>query len=676
MRFGSIDEALSEFYDKLFSICNEFVPRKKRKTDSPYNQPWWTSELRYLRNRLRKARRRFFLTKSESDRDSLRDEETTYKSALQSTYDDYLSNIQANVKENPSRFWDFVRKRKSSGRIPYNVSYNGVKASSNEEAANLFATFFENVYCKVSPTQRRDCFAHISEHNIDLPVIQFSANEVKNAFDDLDTTKGSGTDNLPPTLFKNCSTELAKPIAMLFNRSLRERIFPRAWKTASVVPIHKSGNLNQVSNYRGVSILCCLSKIFEKLMHNVLYTVASPIISDTQHGFMKHRSSTTNLMCYVTALSREMEKGRQIDAVYVDFAKAFDTVPHNLVIAKMARIGFPRWITEWIASYLSGRSAFVVVNSARSRMFEISSGVPQGSVLGPLLFNVFVNDLCVLLSSFKLSFADDLKLYRIIFSPADCVIMQEDVNSLLMWCSDNGMRVNSKKCKVISFSRSINQINYQYVMETELLERVTSICDLGVTIDSKIRFNEHVVITAARAFSVLGFIRRHASGFTDIYALRTLYCSLVRSILEYAAPVWSPYYVAHILTIERVQKKFVRFALRILPWNDPNNLPPYSDRCKLLDLESLSARRIKMQRLFIFDLLQGHIDCPALLEQTPLHIPPRSLRHSALLAVPYHRTNYGYNNPLDSCIRLFNVVCSEFDFNMSKNVFKNRIRNY
>lgn len=311
---------------------------------------------------------------------------------------------------------------------------------------------------------------------------------------------------------------------------------------------------------------------------------------------------------------------------------------------------------------------------ARSRSFAITSGVPQGSVLGPLLFNIFVNDLSLLLSSFVLSFADDMKMYRTIFSQLDCVALQEDVNTLLIWCGDNGMRVNGTKCKVISFSRCSDKTVFEYSIDSVLLQRVTSICDLGVIIDEKLKFNEHIGVTAAKAFSALGFIRRHAADFTDIYALKILYCSLVRSILEYAAPVWCPYYSTLVLKIERVQRRFIRFALRNLPWNDPVHLPPYPDRCRLIGLETLSQRRVSMQCVFIFDIIQGNIDSPVLLEQIPLYVPPRQLRNSSMLAIPHHRTNYGHFNALDFCLREFNRFSDSFDFNVSKNVFVNRIR--
>lgn len=237
------------------------------------------------------------------------------------------------------------------------------------------------------------------------------------------------------------------------------------------------------------------------------------------------------------------------------------------------------------------------------------------------------------------------------------------------------MRVNSSKCKVISFTRRNDPYAYQYTMDTKGLERVQSICDLGVTIDSKLKFNEHIAIITTKAYSVLGFVHRNASNFTDIYALKALFCTLVRSILEYAAPVWSPFQLTQVLRIERIQKKFLRFALRHLPWRDPDNLPHYPERCQLIDLEVLSARRIKLQRLFIFDLINSNINCPSLLEQLPLNVPPRRFRSSALLAVPLHRTIHGQNTALDSCLRAFNDVSEHFDFNVSKDMFKNRIRN-
>ena len=379
-------------------------------------------------------------------------------------------------------------------------------------------------------------------------------------------------------------------------------------------------------------------------------------------------------MCYMNVLFKEVENRNQVDVVYVDFSKAFDVVPHDYAIEKLKHMGFPEHITGWLHSYLSNRKASVCVNSICSSEFVITSGVPQGSVLGPLIFILFVNDVCSRLRSPKQMFADDLKFYRTISSVLDCQALQNDIDELLHWCQENGMKMNTSKCKVISFSRRLDAINHSYYIDSKSLERVNSICDLGVTVDSRLRFHEHVSSTTAKAFAVLGFIRRQTTHFTDVYTLKTLYCSLVRSILEYAVPIWAPYQVVHVVKLERVQKQFIRFALRGLPWNDPVNLPDYPSRCMLISLETLSARRRKLQQMFIFDIIEGNIDCSELLQQINFNVPQRALRSFPAINLSVHRTTYGHNGPYISCLRLYNTVSNIHELGMTKTTFKSKIR--
>lgn len=296
-------------------------------------------------------------------------------------------------------------------------------------------------------------------------------------------------------------------------------------------------------------------------------------------------------------------------------------------------------------------------------------------MLGPLIFVLFINDLAPRLSSGKSSFADDLKLFRVVASNLDCAALQSDINELSRWCEENGMNVNIKKCKVISFTRCRTVLEYDYKIGHIVLEHVDSIRDLGIILDSKLRFTDQVSSVAAKGFAILGYIRRHAAFITDAHALKSLFCSLVRSTLEYAAPVWAPYQSTQVNKLERVQKYFIRFALRHLPWTDETRLPPYTSRCLLLDLETLSARRLKLQRIFIFDILTDRIDCSALRQLVNFNAPSRPLRTHDALYVPHHRTSYGQNSPLCACIRAFNTVYDHFDFNISKNVFVSRIKN-
>lgn len=670
----SVDLDASSFYGKLFEVLDVHVPRVRRTVDVSTRKPWWTAELRHMRNTLRKMRKRFFKSRTTDNCNSLRNMEAAYKNLLSETYGAYMQRVQENLKQNPASFWKYVKSLKANPRIPNNVELDGTTASTTDEAANLFANFFQSVYSTTTPTIYPGCFQRIPTHDINLAAISFSTDEVRKALEDVDVSKGAGVDGLPPLFLKNCAYSLAFPVACLFNQSLVEKTFPAIWKTARMVPIHKSGSTHRVENYRGVSVLCSLGKVFESMVQAELYRVAHSLISEHQHGFVKHRSTTTNLMCYTSVLFKEVEKRNQVDSVYVDFSKAFDVVPHDYAIAKLKHMGFPDHITGWLHSYLTNRKASVCVNSACSREFIIPSGVPQGSVLGPLIFILFVNDVGSRLKSPKKMFADDLKFYRVISSVLDCLALQSDIDELLLWCRENGMKMNVAKCKVISFTRRLNAINHMYSIGSSTLERVDSIRDLGVTIDSKLSFQEHISTAAAKAYVVLGFIRRHASYFTDVYTLKTLFCTLVRSILEYAVPIWAPYHVVHAIRLERVQKQFIRFALRQLPWNDPVNLPDYPSRCMLISLETLAARRLKLQRMFVFDLMEGSIDCPELLQQINFNVPPRTLRSFPAIHIPFHRTSYGYNNPYCSCLRAYNDVSRVHEFGMSKNAFKTRIR--
>lgn len=189
----------------------------------------------------------------------------------------------------------------------------------------------------------------------------------------------------------------------------------------------------------------------------------------------------------------------------------------------------------------------------------------------------------------------------------------------------------------------------------------------------KLKFSQHISSVTAKAFAVLGIIRRNTQAFRDVYCLKSLYVSLVRSILEYGVTVWAPYHSVQIARLERVQKCFLRFALRHLPWRDGQHLPPYEQRCALIKLPTLQKRRELLQRLLIFDLLNNNIDCSELLGRLRINAPGRSIRRFDFFRQAMHRTQYGQHNPLDVCCQRFNDVYHLFDFNLSKNVFRLRI---
>ncbi|XP_053691323.1 uncharacterized protein LOC128739848 [Sabethes cyaneus] len=266
------DEAVLRFYNSINLLINEHVPVKKLRKMPNNHQPWWNPELNHSRNRLRKARKRFFKHRSDHNKQSLHHLEQQYEANRNACFREYINRIESKVKQEPSSFWHFAQSRKHLKGIPSNLLYRDRKSSKAEDSVNLFADFFKTVYCNDPPTTQREAISNVRMLNLFLPSITLSTGEVASALAAVDSSKGPGPDGLPPLFLKQSATALAKPLTMIFNSSLTSGVFPSIWKHASITPIHKSGSRNNIENYRGISILNSISKVFEKIVHHWLYS--------------------------------------------------------------------------------------------------------------------------------------------------------------------------------------------------------------------------------------------------------------------------------------------------------------------------------------------------------------------------------------------------------------------
>lgn len=268
-----------------------------------------------------------------------------------------------------------------------------------------------------------------------------------------------------------------------------------------------------------------------------------------------------------------------------------------------------------------------------------------------------------------LLYADDLKVFRAIDTVADCLKFESDIKSLLLWCNNNHLFLNFSKCKVVTFTRKHFPVLYNYTYANGLqFIRENCVKDLGIYFDSCLTFKDHMDYITSKANSVFGFLKRNSKNFSNAKTITVLFESLVRSHLEYVSIIWSPYYDVSINRIEKIQKRFTRFALRNNFSFD--NMPVYESRCDMLGIKTLKSRSKLQSILFIKDILDSNIDSPDLLNLLPFLVPPRQLRDHHLFALPYHRTNYGTNEPLTRCLRLFNNVANSVDINLGKQKFK------
>jgi hypothetical protein len=304
----------------------------------------------------------------------------------------------------------------------------------------------------------------------------------------------------------------------------------------------------------------------------------------------------------------------------------------------------------------------------------VTSGVPQGSILGPLLFIVFTNDISKLVDDCCLSFyVDDLKIYKTIDNNDDCTILQNGINKLFDWCQKNGMVLNIKKCASMTFSRKkTNNIKYDYSINDVKLDDVNSIRDLGVIIDSKLTFVNHIDRMTSSARSVLGFVKRRVKDFDDPYICKTLYCALVQPILEYASVVWSPHHKIYSDKIESVQKQFLLFALRGLGFSG-FQLPAYKSRLVLLDLTTLEKRRENASATFIFDLIRQNVDSEILSKRIKFNDNVFNVRNRKLLKEEYYDQDYTRNDPVARGIRIFNENKDCYDTLVTRDGYKSRL---
>lgn len=327
--------------------------------------------------------------------------------------------------------------------------------------------------------------------------------------------------------------------------------------------------------------------------------------------------------------------------------------------------GFSPRLLTLFQSYLFSRKQFVEYRGYKSNVFYPTSGVPQGSNLGPLLFLIFINDVVNCLHCETLLFADDMKLFYRIDSYDDCMMMQDDLCSLNSWCLTNRLILNIAKCKVMTYTRKHTAIAYEYSICNTVLDRVNSVKDLGITFDRKLNFIEQVNGMIANAYRSYGFIYRNCKDFTNVKCLLLLYFSFVRSKLEYGAIVWYPIYNIHSSNIERVQRKFLKYIMFVSDGVYPERGYCYNVMLERFNLMSLESRRFVHSIKFLYNVLQDKIDCIWIVNRINFNIPRITSRYKMTFYIDKARSNMMYRSPISIMCNNFNLICASCDINFS-----------
>ena len=509
------------------------------------------------------------------------------KSQCRKSDRDYEMKIAKDSKKNPKIFYSFTKKKLKVREGIGDLKDNEETISSNEGKAECLNRFF----CSVFTEENLESIPSFSRNDVyeSIECVQFTRETVLKKLRNLNTSKSAGPDNIQTVVLKELAEELAEPIAYLFNASMKEGKLPYIWKDANVTPLFKKGPKNQPSNYRPVSLTCVLCKLMESIIRDNLvdYLQRNNLLSNVQHGFIAQRSCTTNLLATLDAWTQSLDEGNPVDVIYLDFAKAFDSVPHRRLLEKLKAYGITSKLLDWISDFLIGRRQRVCVNGSHSDWSQVVSGVPQGSCLGPVLFIIYINDLPDVVKSLTQMYADDTKVY----SESNNVELQEqlqnDIENLVNWADTWQLRFNADKCHSVHLGHNNERTKYnmrRHGCEEKIVLLQSQVeKDLGVQVDDELKFSTHIIAQTNKANRLVGLIRRSFT-YLDKELMKQLFISLVRPVLEFANVVWMPRFQKDIDLLENVQKR----ATKLVPGMKDKN---YNERLKLMKLPSLKFRR-------------------------------------------------------------------------------------
>ena len=668
----NIDENAFKFYFILFNIFKKSVPLERKKSLN-FTPPWYSKDLIKLKNYKNRLWKKYLKCKSNSNYSNFVNSFNLFQESSSQLYDKYLIEIKNKVFSDSRSFFNFINTKKKSDGYPSTLNFNSESSNDAQVISDFFASFFESAFDSNNFVPSEADFSHISKKVNNFKFPSLTSEVIFSKLEALPEDYSIGPDKVPPIVLKRCAKAFALPLSILYENSISTSTFPCIWKESFIIPIHKKGNKNDICNYRPIAKLSTIPKVFESILYNYFAKICKDIISTNQHGFVQNKSTTTNLLEFSSDIIAAFNSRLQVDCVYTDFSKAFDKLSHSVIVLKMRLLGFPPEFIDCVTSYLDKRTYKVIFRGTESRSINATSGVPQGSHLGPLLFILAIDDVSLILNNAKvLIYADDMKLYSSISSSRDAELLQNDLDSFATWCSKSYLNLNVGKCEFSRFFRIKSPVLFNYKINSSVLKFSNLVTDLGVVFDSKLNFNCHIDKTVTKASQMLGFVKRWSKEFRCPSISRHLYITLVRPILEYACQVWSPFYKVHKDRIEAVQKRFVRFALGHLPWGNPLLLPPYLDRLSLLNLHPLFKRREVHDLVFLHELINLNILCPVLHAKIVFTTSRRSLRSISLFSIPPRNTNYGMHEGIIRMCRLANNTPA-FNLTISKHLLKKRL---
>ena len=590
----NVNEAWSLFKSRVEELIQKHVPlTKRRKHNDP---PWMNSDIKKCIEEKKKLWKTWKRTNKEKDGQTYKKKVTQTKRKIRNSKNSYERAVMQNRNTDPKIFYSYVNRAKATrSKIGPLTNDNGDIIVDPKEQAQILNKFYGSVFTHdgdVCPEVRQ------REDGATLEEIEITEKVVEEVIKELKDDSAAGPDNIPPRLLKELKEEVVRPLTLIFQMSMEEGRIPDDWRLANVTPIFKKGKKAEPGNYRPVSLTNVIGKVMERVVKRGLmeYVEKNKIMANSQHGFRPGRSVQTNLVEFLDGATKWLDEGRSFDVLYLDFSKAFDKVSHKRLLVKLEEAGVKGKVLAWIRDWLRGRQQRVRVDDEYSDWIDVLSSVVQGSVLGGILFDLFIDDIDIAaLEALIMKYADDTKVAKIVESIEDAQRMQELIDRLAAWADKWGMEFNVKKCKVLHFGNK-NQM-HKYYMKGEELEQAKEEKDLGIWIDDTLKPSKQCAAAAKSANFALGQIQR-AFHYRKKSMLVPLYKTFVRPRLESSVAAWSPWYENDIKLMERVQERMTRMLSDVKG-------KTYEERLKEIGLTTLRDRRIRGDMIETFKTLNG-----------------------------------------------------------------------
>ena len=582
-----------EIYDRTVQECIPTFHPKKRS-----NPAWMNRELLQLVQQKRKLWKKYNTARSAENWNEFKKASQSLKKRIRRTKLNFEKMIARNSKENPKAFYAYLGGKKSNrtGVGPLQNA-NGEMVLDDAVQAKLLNDYYGSVFETENPLPHPHSCAW---ENVPLmESLEINPAMVKEEIKKLKRFSSPGPDGIANVVLIEACEELAGPLSKIFQQSIQQSTVPLDWRSANVTPVHKGGTKKSVANYRPISLTSTISKILESIIRSAImsHLLVNNLIKSSQHGFMRKKSCLTNLLHALEEVTSILDDGDCVDILYLDFSKAFDKVQHQRLLSKMRAMNIDDKVLAWVKAWLSNRSQRVVLNGKASNSIPVPCSVGQGTVLGPLIFIIFIDDIdeCIeSLLALILKFADDTKIIKRIRSQAENNEMQVIINNLSNWAKKWQMYFNVDKCKILHLGR--NNPKFQYLMDGVLIKAAESERDLGVVMDCSAKPSLQCAKAAMKANQVLGqLLRTFQCRNKDV--LTQLFKVFVRPHLEYAVQAWSPYTMKDIDLLEKVQRRMVRQISGIKG--------TYEEKLVQIGLTTLQDRRERGDCIEIFKMMKG-----------------------------------------------------------------------